>query len=66
MLTRSIALAVVCVFLIGASRAHAVSCGTTPLDSRFDAVCGLAPRAWAPDSTWLPEGSGTYVQWTDP
>jgi hypothetical protein len=66
MLTRTIAIAFACLTLLATSKALAVFCGSTPLDSRFDAVCGLAPRAWVYDETWRPEGSGTYVQWTDP
>ncbi|MBL8747172.1 MAG: hypothetical protein JNK58_12560 [Phycisphaerae bacterium] len=48
------------------SPAFAVSCGSEPTDSRFLAVCGLAPRSLAVDESWLPEGSGTFVRWTDP
>lgn len=49
----------------GSASALAVSCGSEPTDSRFLAVCGLAPRSWAADGTWRPEGSGVFVRWTD-
>lgn len=44
----------------------AISCGSTTTDSRFLAVCGLAPRSRPANESWLPDGSGVYVQWTDP
>ncbi|MBL8747168.1 MAG: hypothetical protein JNK58_12540 [Phycisphaerae bacterium] len=53
--------------LLGVVRgALGISFGSTTTDSRFAAVCGLAPRARDADSAWFPDGSGTYIQWTDP
>jgi hypothetical protein len=52
-----------------ATPAGAITCASAPTDGRFDAVCGLAPRArenTLPWSEWYPEGSGVLIQWTDP
>ncbi len=56
-------------FAIGAlatSSALAISCGSTTNDTRFLAVCGLQRRSVPVDTAWKPEGSGVYIQWTDP
>lgn len=51
----------ICTSLIADSTAQAVSCASEPVDTRFDAVCALAPRSWPADATWRPEGSGVLV-----
>lgn len=52
--------------LLGVPRTRAISCGSVTNDSRFLAVCGLQRRSVPVDEGWKPEGSGTYIQWTDP